>query len=75
MALGAIKATPASALPIRNAALVSMGAPGKCRCASKIQDRPNMVDAWRLGEPLSESDSDVIDEVNDYTSTIKNTQS
>ena len=28
MALGAIKATPASALPIRNAALVSMGAPG-----------------------------------------------
>ena len=24
-------------------------------------DRPSMVDAWRLGEPLSESYSDVID--------------
>ena len=25
-------------------------------------DRPNMADAWRLGEPLSESNSDEMDE-------------
>ena len=53
-------------LPIRNAALVSMGAPGlvlvDIREKVKSQgDRPSMVDIWRLGEPLSESNSDVID--------------
>ncbi len=51
---------------LRNAALVSMGVPRlvlvNIREKGKSQgDRPNMVDIWRLREPLSESYSDVID--------------
>ena len=51
---------------MRMTALVSMGTPGlvlvNIREKGKSQrDRPSLVDAWRLEEPLSESYSDEMD--------------